>query len=69
MRSTMVRRFMYVTGHKEAPSSLSFDLPDGWKHVVPLDAAPKVNGKPAYSAPDYDTLADSPRGSGRRNYA
>ena len=52
--------YMCVTSRKEAPSSLSFDLPDGWKHVVPLDAAPKVNGKPACSAPDCDTLADSP---------
>ncbi len=52
--------YMYVVGHKEAASSVSFDLPEGWKHVVPLEAAKPVNGKPSYSAPDYDTLADSP---------
>ena len=50
--------YMYVVGRKEAPCSVTFDLPGGWKHIVPLAPAPAVN--PGYSAPDYDTLADSP---------
>ena len=52
--------YLYVVDHKNAPSTVSFDLPEGWKHVTPLEASPPREGMPAYSAPDYDVLADSP---------
>jgi len=53
---------VYLVGHKDAASLLSFKLPSGWSSSVPL-APQLVAGKPVdnvYLADDYDTLADSP---------
>lgn len=64
---------LYLTGHKTAPTRLVAHLPEGWKAETPLpvyreptaalqnDLLPAQNGhSPAFDAPDYDTLADSP---------
>jgi predicted metalloprotease with PDZ domain len=62
---------MYVVGHKNAPTTLAAQLPADWRAEMPLpqsgktDApdADKTNGGTArftFTAPDYDTLADSP---------
>ncbi len=56
--------YMYVVGHKEDPVRLRVILPDGWKKAItPLDRDPIESlpaGQSGFSAPDYDTLADSP---------
>ena len=62
---------MYVVDHKDAPTTLTAELPSGWRAEMPLPSdrkpdAPdgdKANGSPGhyfFTAPDYDTLADSP---------
>lgn len=62
-----------VPAGPEGPSPGSFEvrleLPPGWERVVtPLSEAPGASpGAPAFIAPDYDTLVDSPlyAGNGR----
>ncbi|HZT41667.1 MAG TPA: hypothetical protein VFA07_05740 [Chthonomonadaceae bacterium] len=53
--------YMYIVGHKDVPATLIAHVPVGWDVVVALphahDFPPET---PAYTAPDYDTLADSP---------
>lgn len=51
--------YMYVVGHKGDPATVRVSLPSGWKNsYAPL---PRAGSQPnAYSAPDFDTLADSP---------
>jgi predicted metalloprotease with PDZ domain len=51
--------YLYVAGHKSDPATLRVALPEGWTKT--FTALPTVTGEPhAYSAPDFDTLADSP---------
>lgn len=57
--------FLYLAGHRaSAPITLTLHPPTGWKAETSLDPAPAPD--PAsknslrYTAPDYDTLADSP---------
>jgi len=52
----------YVEGHTDAATQLYVYAPTGWRVETALAALP-MNGQKAtaaYSAPDYDTLADSP---------
>ena len=52
---------MYVVGHKEWTTELDLKLPTDWIAFTPLDTAALTSGvNAAYTAPDYDTLADSP---------
>ena len=53
--------YMYIVGHKDVPATLILHIPVGWSAVVALPPAPdSAPGTQRYSAPDYDTLADSP---------
>ncbi len=55
--------YMYVVGHKQDPTEISFNLPEGWsKTFMPLEG--KADAKNTYLAPDFDTLADSPAVAG-----
>ena len=65
---------LYLTAHKELPTTLTAHLPDDWKAETPLPSVaipnPQFPGYPPpppikatdmrFAAPDYDTLADSP---------
>ncbi len=52
---------MYVAGQKERPARLVLELPADWRAETPLASeTPPAGMTAAYSAPDYDTLADSP---------
>ncbi len=52
---------MYLVGHKDWATELDLKLPPDWSAVTPLKTATFSRGTTtAYSAPDYDTLADSP---------
>ena len=52
---------MYVVGHKDWATQLDLKLPTDWIAVAPLKTATLSPGlTAAFSAPDYDTLADSP---------
>jgi len=54
--------FMYVDGFRDNPLSVTLDLPKGWDVATSLD---RVSGTgTVLSAPDYDTLVDSPIESG-----
>lgn len=54
---------VYVDSHKDAPCTLTLDLPNKWKATAPL---PKTESG-AFSAPSYDVLDDSPVQAGRFN--
>ncbi len=47
--------FFYVDGHKDAPITLGFDVPGGWRIASGLEGRGRT-----LSAPDYDVLVDSP---------
>ncbi len=49
--------FLYRVGHKTAPCTVLIGVPKGWT-VFTSPALKNADGK--FSAPDYDTLADSP---------
>lgn len=65
---------LYLVAHKDAPTTLTAHLPDGWTAETPLPAIAlaaaqnaailsEVPARPTdtrFAAPDYDTLADSP---------
>lgn len=52
---------MYVVGHKEWTTELDLKLPPDWIAFTPLKTAALSTGvTAAFTAPDYDTLADSP---------
>jgi predicted metalloprotease with PDZ domain len=52
--------YLYLVKHKEAPCSVGFTLPDGWRVGTGLDA-----DGPIYRALDYDTFIDCPTELGR----
>lgn len=54
--------YLYLVGHTDMKSELRVKAPSGWSAEMPLPAlAPNAESRlPGYSAPDYDTLADSP---------
>jgi predicted metalloprotease with PDZ domain len=47
--------FLYVDGHKDAPITLDFKLPKGWRIATGLESRGRT-----LTAPDYDILVDSP---------
>ena len=49
--------FMYVLGGEAAPARVDLRLPPGWTAATALDGLP---GAPAFTAPDFATLMDSP---------
>ncbi len=52
---------LYVAGHKDWPAHLLLRLPADWKAAMPLALeTPPAGISAAFTAPDYDTLADSP---------
>ncbi|MFL6229798.1 MAG: M61 family metallopeptidase [Pyrinomonadaceae bacterium] len=49
--------FLEAVGHRASPSSVRFKVPTGWQIMSAL----KATAEPfVFSAPDYDTLVDSP---------
>jgi predicted metalloprotease with PDZ domain len=52
--------YFYLVDHKQAPCSVGFTLPDGWKVGTGLDA-----DGPLYKARDYDTFIDCPTELGK----
>ncbi len=52
--------YFYVVGHKEAPCSVRFQIPEGWKIATGLES--RDGG---YAARDYDTFADCPTEIGK----
>ncbi|HVE40945.1 MAG TPA: PDZ domain-containing protein [Planctomycetota bacterium] len=52
--------YFYLVNHKDAPCSVGFTMPDGWKVGSGLDA-----DGPHYKARDYDTFIDCPTELGR----
>lgn len=54
---TGTQLFVMAEGHRKSPSTVRFIIPQGWKIVSAL----KETADPmTFSAPDYDTLLDSP---------
>lgn len=48
--------FLMAANHRNSPSTVRFDTPPGWRIVSAL----KQTGTKTFTAPDYDTLVDSP---------
>jgi predicted metalloprotease with PDZ domain len=58
---TGTQLFLEPVGHRNAPSTVRFKVPSGWQIVSAL----KETSDPAvFTAPDYDTLVDSPTWAG-----
>ncbi|MEO5858642.1 MAG: PDZ domain-containing protein [Pyrinomonadaceae bacterium] len=54
---TGIQLFMEPLGHRNDPSTLKFQIPQGWKLISPL----KNTADPmTFTAADYDTLVDAP---------
>ena len=54
---TGIELFLEPVGHRSNPSTLKFQIPQGWKLVSPL----KSTADPmAFTAADYDALVDAP---------
>jgi predicted metalloprotease with PDZ domain len=54
--------FPMVEGHRMSPSTVHFEVPQGWKIISALKETPDPM---VFTAPDYDTLVDSPTEMGR----
>ncbi len=53
--------YLYLVGHKDAPTALTVHLPEGWRVETPLEPKGTATEETvSYVAPDYDTLSDSP---------
>lgn len=52
--------YLYLVNRKDAPCSVAFSLPEGWKVGTGLDA-----DGPVYRARDYDTFIDCPTELGK----
>ncbi len=59
---TGIQLFLMPEGHRHRPSTVRFDVPEGWKIISALNETgdPKV-----FTASDYDALVDSPTQMGR----
>ncbi|HJQ67907.1 MAG TPA: PDZ domain-containing protein [Blastocatellia bacterium] len=53
---TGTQLFLMAEGHRKSPSTVRFDVPEGWKIVTALK---ETSDPMVYSASDYDTLVDS----------
>ena len=49
--------FLEAAGHRASPSSVRFELPNGWKIISALK---ETSDPMTFTAPDYDTLVDCP---------
>lgn len=54
--------FLMAEGYRNNPSTVRFELPEGWKAVSALKETAEPN---VFRADDYDTLADSPTELGK----
>lgn len=53
--------YLYIVGRKDVPTTLTLKLPTGWQAETPLPhEKEEAVAPPRFTAPDYDTLADSP---------
>lgn len=61
--------WLYLVDHKDTPTQMTVYAPPGWRVEMPLpimtpgansNGGGSASGTVCYSAPDYDTLADSP---------
>jgi predicted metalloprotease with PDZ domain len=59
---TGIELFLEPLGHRTNPSSLKFQLPQGWKLVSALKDTANPN---VFTAADYDTLVDAPAMMGK----
>jgi predicted metalloprotease with PDZ domain len=59
---TGTQLFLEPVGHRASPSSVRFKVPEGWQIVSALKETSDPN---VFTAPDYDTLVDSPTEMGR----
>jgi predicted metalloprotease with PDZ domain len=53
--------FLMPEGHRTTPSSIRLEVPNGWKIITALDP---TTDPAVFTAPDYDTLVDSPTEAG-----
>jgi predicted metalloprotease with PDZ domain len=49
--------FLMPEGHRQTPSTVKLEVPAGWKIITALDS---TSDPAVFTAPDYDTLVDSP---------
>jgi predicted metalloprotease with PDZ domain len=54
--------FLEAPEHRSSPSTVRFELPQGWKIISALK---ETSDSMTFSAPDYDTLVDCPTEMGR----
>lgn len=54
--------FVMAAGHRASPSSVRFELPNGWKIISALT---ETRDPMTFAAPDYDTLVDAPTEMGK----
>lgn len=54
---TGIELFLEPIGHRNTPSTLKFQIPQGWKLLSPLK---ETSDPTVFTAADYDTLVDAP---------
>jgi predicted metalloprotease with PDZ domain len=59
---TGTQLFLEAVGHRNSPSLVRFEAPEGWQIASSLKETAKPN---EFTAPDYDTLVDSPTQLGK----
>jgi predicted metalloprotease with PDZ domain len=59
---TGIEVFLMAEDHRDAPSTVRFELPNGWKIVSALKETSDPN---TFAASDYDALVDAPTEMGR----
>jgi predicted metalloprotease with PDZ domain len=59
---TGIELFVMAAGHRGSPSSVRFELPNGWKIISALT---ETRDPMTFTAPDYDTLVDAPTEMGK----
>jgi predicted metalloprotease with PDZ domain len=59
---TGIELFLEAARHRTSPSTVRFELPSGWKIISALK---ETSDPMIFTAPDYDTLVDSPTEMGR----
>ncbi|HKS43237.1 MAG TPA: PDZ domain-containing protein [Blastocatellia bacterium] len=59
---TGIELFLMAEGHRNEPSTVRFEIPDGWKVISALK---ETADQKTFTASDYDTLVDAPTEMGR----
>jgi predicted metalloprotease with PDZ domain len=54
---TGIQLFLLAEGHRGAPATVRFDVPDNWRIISALK---ETRDAKIFTAPDYDTLVDAP---------